>query len=222
MTARNISPIAVQRPAYRKRWRRLKPYGLAVHTSGRGIVERANRKGVEPIRLALEWYRKKAGPHYVIGYDGTIFQIQSDWIRGAHIGTKIGERLSYLSGRWVNKVSTKPLDLWTEKWAHYKSPQHLFPGRSPNGAYLGVEMIPLLRANKDGTWFTIEQHRAVGRLYEDLCRRHGWPKTREQSPRLIGHEDVSAYSRWQRGGGWDPGALRVSPRFDWGRIFTTE
>ena len=38
------------------------------------------------------------------------------------------------------------------------------------------------------------------------------------SPRLVGHEDIEPLERWNKQGGWDPGALRVKPKFVWASI----
>lgn len=214
-----ISPIANQRPSKRPRFRRMKPWGFLVHTSGRGIIDRAERKRVSPISLALAWYRSKGSVHYVIDHDGTIFQMLDDDRRGAHVGISLRERLSYLSGRWIinKKIPFKARLLWKNRWPDFKSPQHLYPTKSPNACYIGVELLPL--ANEDvepgGLWFTPAQHAAVRDLALDLAGRHGWPEGWMGTPRLVGHEDVDAFARWDGRGGWDPGAMRIRPRFSW-------
>ena len=82
------SQLANWQPAKRQRARSTKPWGICFHTSGRGIIARAERQGVAPIVLALKWYRAKeqSGVHYVIDHDGTIYQMLADDRRGAHIG----------------------------------------------------------------------------------------------------------------------------------------
>jgi len=190
------------------------------HTSGRGIVKRAERESVPPIVMALAWYRRKSGVHYVIGYDGTIYQMLEDDRRGAHVGVSLLDRASYLSGRWLRskKIQSRVVALWRKRWSGYKSPQHLYPTRSPNSCYIGVEMIPLPHLSDDNLWFTEEQHVAAAALARDIARRHGWPENWMNTPRLVGHEDISPLTRWDRNGGWDPGALRTTPRFSWAKI----
>lgn len=214
------SPLANWKPAKRKRWRRMKPWGLLVHTSGRGIVERAEKRRLPPMVLALEWYRRKSGVHYVIDYDGTIFQMLEDDRRGAHVGISLLERASYLSGRWIisKKIARKSVLFWKNRWPEHESPQHLYPTASPNDCYVGVEMIPLPERRENGLWFTDEQHEAVRSLALDLVVRHDWPLGWMETPRLVGHEDIDAFARWDGEGGWDPGAMRLKPRFDWKRI----
>lgn len=199
----------------------MKPWGLMLHTSGRGIVARADRNRVPPIVLALTWYKLKSGVHYLIGYDGTIYQMLDDNRRGAHVGVSMLQRLSYLSGRWLRSknLSTKAIALWLRRWPGYKSPQHLYPTRSPNSCYIGVEMIPLMEPDENtGLWFTPEQHCAARALADDIGQRQGWPEDWKETPRLVGHEDISAFTRWDKNGGWDPAGMRDTPRFDWSKI----
>lgn len=187
-------------------------------------MERARRLGREPIDVALDWYRPKASVHYTVDYDGTIFQMMPDDWRGAHVGISRKERKAYLSGTWEEELPPGIINQWMARWywpiLHgFKSPQNLYPGRSPNGFYVAIEMVPLLEPTKENLWFTDAQHEAVADLAMDLARRHNWPPLWALSPRLLGHEDLDAYARWdKRHGGWDPGALRKRPRFSWEKV----
>lgn len=220
------SELAQWKPAERVRTKTMEPWGFLIHTSGRGIVERAQKQGRPAIELALEWYRDKdrSGVHYTVGndqgYDGQLYQMLEDNIYGAHVGISSDERTKYLNGTWVNHkdITATAVAQWKERWPTYKSPQHLYPTTSPNGCYIGIEMVPLMRARDNGLWFTDAQHEAVQRLANDLAKRHGWPEDWVDTPRLVGHEDVDAFARWDKNGGWDPGAMRLSPRFDWDAI----
>lgn len=207
------SAIANWRGALKPRWRRLTPYGLCVHTTGRQIVKRAHRQGVSPVSLAIKHYRRSSGVHYLIDYDGTIHQFVRDDRRGAHVGISRTERECYLDVSWVLDVPRATLELWQTRWGQ-KSPQQLYPGKSPNGAYIGVELLPRL----DGR-FTLAQYRSLARLWIDICQRHDL-HARYYYPdsRLLGHEDLDAYGRWHKHiGGWDPGALKTrgDQLFDW-------
>lgn len=213
---------ALWRPALRPRFRRMRPHGLCAHTSGRSIVKRAARLGVDPVELALKWYRglRRSGVHFVIAHDGTVYQMLDANIRGAHVGISRNERKRYLSGRWANDMPSKALELWMKAWPGKKSPQHLYPAKSPNDCYVGVEMLPLLKSTEEGHWFTPEQHESLRCLYEQLALMYRWPLCNLSLPntRFLGHEDIDAYARWQKSGGWDPGALRESPRFSWSQL----
>lgn len=209
------SGLATRRPVSGFRFRRIDPYGICVHTTGRTIVERALKAGRNPIDEVIAYYQADWKSHYVIGYGGDIFQFFPDTTRGAHIGVSAEERKRYLSGKWlIDFQNAVGVDLWRKRWSLYTSPQHLFPGTSPNGAYIGVELVPLLE-EQDGLWFTPDQHQAVVDLCAERAHYHGWPTGWWATGCLVGHEDLDAYARWDKGGGWDPGALRVKPRFDW-------
>ncbi len=222
--------IANWRPAWPKPWRKkLKPFGLCFHTSGRTIVERALKKGIRPIDLALKHYRRTGACHFVIDHDGTIYQLLDTEIRGAHVGLG-GWRKRYLNGSWRNRMREQlrhlPLSLWDARWPGLKSPQHMFPGKTPNGAYLGVEFLPLMHEQADGTWFSDAQYKAATELFGCLWRCYEWPPMPYSGrhaqdkgwSRAPAHEDLTPHSRWKRRGGWDPGALRHKPRFNWAKV----
>ncbi|HET6613672.1 MAG TPA: N-acetylmuramoyl-L-alanine amidase [Kofleriaceae bacterium] len=227
MTAAVRSPLAIQADDRRHDRRRRGPvWGMVLHQTGRGIVARAARHGVSPLELALSYYAQSSGgTHYVIDYDGKIYQVADDDRRVGHVGVAADERRRYLSGEWERDFSAAAVKRWHERWPGRKSPQHLYPTRSPNSCYVGCEMLPLEEVpdpnNPEWThWFpgmryTESQHRAAGRLAADLARRHGWPEGWQHTSRLVGHEDIDAYGRWQRAGGWDPGALRERPWVSW-------
>ena len=72
-----------------------------------------------------------------------------------------------------------------------------------------------------GLRFTRAQHETIARLAWDIAQRHEWPRTESwwRSTRLLGHEDITPLSRCDKNGGWDPGALREKPYFDWNFIY---
>ena len=208
--------MAARCPVPGLRFRRIKPFGVCVHTTGRTIVQRALAAGKVPIDEVIAFYQSDFKAHYVIGWGGDVFQFMPDTYRGAHIGVAKEERKRYLSGDWLwDFQNGTGLDLWKRRWPFYASPQHLFPGTSPNGAYIGVELVPSLEEDEDGLWFTPDQHQAVVDLLHERALYHKWPDEWYRTGRLCGHEDLDAYARWDKGGGWDPGALRMKPRFDW-------
>lgn len=217
-----ISALATYVKPRKRRWRKMRPvYGVCVHTTGRGLVKAAIASDRTPMDMAVNYYSRTAGPHFVIDYSGNIAQIQDDCLRGAHIGVSRSERRLYLSNAWRRDFPDAAVLRWRSKWPMAKSPQHLFPGKRPNDNYIGVELIPLMvsAANMLGMWFTDEQHEAVALLCKDIAIRHRFPRGWQYTSRLVGHEDVDAYGRWDKSGnGWDPGALRDIPRLDWASI----
>jgi N-acetyl-anhydromuramyl-L-alanine amidase AmpD len=100
-----------------------------------------------------------------------------------------------------------------------------------NAPYLHLEMIPCVFAEghelvtaaeplRAGLRFTKAQHDAVVALACDVAARKGWDDPDDharwwRTPRLLGHEDLTPLSRHDKSGGWDPGALRPAPYFDW-------
>ncbi len=222
MTDRNRSPLAIQVGDLHEDPPRSRPvFRLVVHCTGRSIVERALRRGVDPLEHAIAYYRSAAcSCHYIGGHDGTLVQITADDRRVPHVGVSAAERQLYLSrtrGCSADaRLSRSAAQMWHSRWA-CASPQHLFSGPSANDAYVGIELLPLERRRDNGLWYTDEQHELVAGLAEDLRVRHGWPAwpTQLPCPRLLGHEDLDAFGRWDRAGGWDPGALRRLPRFNW-------
>lgn len=76
---------------------------------------------------------------------------------------------------------------------------------------------------------TIAQYLVGNMLLHDIALRHriAWPEedqlpngqtyfdATERFPNFLGHEDCDPWGRGTKSGGWDPGALRVSPRFCW-------
>lgn len=214
------SILATFTPAKKRRRKMKTVWGVLYHTSGLGIVERAVRSHRKPIEVALEWYRGKSGVHYVIDYDGTIYQMLEDDRRGAHAGVSLTERMTFLTGRWLRKgkLSKRAIQLWRARWPGKKSPQHLYPTSSPNSCYIGVEMLPLRTPRANGLWFTEAQHDSARMLALDIGARHALPYGWMNTSRLVGHEDINAFTRWDKNGGWDPGAMRRKPRFSWRKV----
>lgn len=220
------SSLATQiTPATIDKIHRRVPWGLLVHTTGRGVCAKAQKTGTTPVAVALDIYARSqdgrlhpykwGGPTYVLDHDGALYQLAPDDIVTYHAGG--GERDEYLNGSWIHRCSPKIVAAWHRAWPAYKSPQHLYPHASANTDYVGLEMIPCgsgfgmpMRA---GLLFTREQHDRVVDLGRDLGQRHGWPGRWWRTPRLLGHEDVQPIDR-DKGGGWDPGWLREAPYFD--------
>lgn len=200
-------------------------WGALLHTTGRGIVAEAAADKRTPLEVALEKYiemqngsqgYKWGGPHYVIPHDGKAHQIAPDDALMAHAGG--GNRPAYLSGHWKGKCSGATLAAWSKAWPKHAHPYALFPSKSPNHDYVGIEMIPCGAGfgypMRPGLLFTKEQHDSAAALVAELGVRHGWPAGWQHTSRLLGHEDVDILERMDSHGGWDPGYLRAQPYFD--------
>lgn len=226
MTDLNRSPLAIQvADQVSDRERESSVFGLAVHTSGSGIVAKALALKRDIVTYVVEYYTKaKYSCHYIVGYDGQIFQVSADDRRVPHIGVSALERDLYLSGNWIRdpRLSSETIKLWQARWHARKSPSHLYPDPFPNQSYVGCELPPLPAEERGpgDLWYTDEQHIAVAELANDLRRRHSWPEWPAKIPcsRLLGHEDVDLFGRSEKSGGWDPGSLRSRPRFDWSLV----
>lgn len=196
-------------------------WGICVHTTGRGLPAGAQKKGLSPLAYAERIYCAPDPPggftnfpHYVIGWGGEIVQIASEKTRARHCGITAQERAQYLIGDWEHRLPPANVARWKARWPDTKSPAHLYPSKSPNEDYLGVEMIPLGQGGQGygNTFFTADQYNALGALIKDCEARY---HLQINGPRLVGHEDVEPLNRWDSRGGWDPGALRDSPYFNW-------
>ena len=216
-------------PAHRRLRRKIDVYGVMLHTTGTGVIRKARRKGwpdepdaPTPYEIALNYHRKRGASHFDVDVDGTAYQLMP-WNRmGAHANSPKRRRM--LSGKWAKDMTRKgradTVGRWHVRWKK-PSPQHLYPTRSPNGCYVGIELRPLAEPRSDGLWFTDGQMRVAAMIALDVADRAGLPDGWHRTSRLLGHEDTSPYKRWNRRGGWDPGALRNRPRFSW-QLFTSE
>jgi N-acetyl-anhydromuramyl-L-alanine amidase AmpD len=197
-------------------------FGVAIHQTGSGTVEHALHEGADPLEYAVAYYLKPDSyfAHYVIGYDGAIIQIADEHERAPHIGQNDTERQNYLSGAWEHVAGPKFTALWKHRWAGYQTPAHLYPGPSPNNAYVGIEMIPIITGVDDqpmhvGLLYTEAQHIAVARLAFDIAKRWNFPTGWGATGRLACHEDITPLSRMAKDAGWDPGVNRDTPWFNW-------
>lgn len=201
------------------------PHGICLHTTGSGLPTTAAERHMDPLALAERIYTAKGAnfPHYTIDWAGTILQVADDRERARHAGIDKAERKAYSSGEWVNAVSQRALKLWRQKWPDAESPLDLIPGGgSPNDAFLGIELVPLigaeLKANPNGTRFTEAQYDALAELLRVKELEYGL--VLDTGSNLVGHCDLEPLTRWSagpRGLPWDPGALRPEGdrHFEW-------
>lgn len=202
-------------------------YGVAIHQTGSGIVEQAKKLGVPPLEHAVAYYLKKDSysAHYTIGFQGEIVQITDENDKAFHIGVSMADRELYLSGKWKTKAPAKIVELWQQRWgSRYKSPQHMYPDKTPNESYIGIELLPIVNkefpamdpvGSPGKGRYTLAQFESVVSLCKDIAKRWGFPKDWGLTARLVGHEDVSPLTRSTKSGlGWDPGSLR-DPKDQW-------
>jgi N-acetyl-anhydromuramyl-L-alanine amidase AmpD len=211
-----LSPIATHAQIRRCRPRRGDPWGLVVHTTGSTLVARARAHRADPLEYAVSYYLRPDSyhPHYVCGWDGALVQICDELQVAPHVGMSAADLAAYRSGSWSHRIDATH---WRRAWEHrgFSSPLELYPGRSPNSVYVGIELLPLEQTGERGLRFTIAQHDRVSQLAGDIAARY---LLGHAVGRWVGHEDVTPVSRWDAGGGWDPGARRATPRFDWAAL----
>lgn len=200
--------------------RRLPIAMVVVHTTGTGIVQAARDAKRDPLDEALRRYRRVGGvfPHYVIGTSGRTVQVASEDVIAWHVGIESPQWVQYETGVWTRRVAPSALEAWQDRWPGRQSPLDLLPmdgarRARPNDVSIGVELVPTGSAKYTGPGkvYTGEQYQALAELLADIAARRG------HMP-VLGHEDLEPLDRWDRGGGWDPGALRADPWFDWRRV----
>ena len=190
-------------------------FGVVAHTTGNCQAE-ADRAKTSRLEWVLGYYQDpdSYGPHYVIDLDGAIYQVSDEHEKAAHVGFGEAHRQLFLSGKWRSMLAPVTVNRWLERWS-LPSPAHLFPGPSVNDVYIGVEMLPIEPDPVMGLRYTGAQHKSLAMLCADIAERWGFPMGWWNTGRLVGHEDVNPFDRSNKGGGWDPGALRKTPWFDW-------
>lgn len=201
----------------------LVPWGILVHSTGDGIPKIVVDSGKDAVQVTCDVYQGMAdrdgvGPHYAIVPDGRIIEFRAPNETAYHAATSASEREAFLNGSWAtsNKLDQALVQWWKLRWPKYKSPQHLYPSKSPNGSYIGVELVPCgtysanswqpvlaMPATPKGR-YTARQYQALALLGSHLAGAYSWPDSWWETPRLAGHCDVNLFSR----PGWDPGAYR--------------
>ena len=198
-----------------------KPWGVMFHTTGGGLPTRAYDNGAEPLATAREVYGgMKEGPHFVIAPDGSVERYRDPSTLSWHCGVSATDRRDYLNGAWEGRaeVSKSLVSWWKARWPGVSSPQHLYPSKTANEDYIGIELIPcgVFLKNNLGSWspvfgapvagdrarFTGQQYLAAASLLLLLCSTYSIPL--HGRGRVVGHEDINPLTR----PGWDPDSFQ--------------
>lgn len=220
-------------------------YGLVVHTTGSGLPAKARARGVYHTVQAVDYYSGSHGCHYVNGWNGAeggdLLQLADEREQANGVGVSNrdqpdkDQRRSIDAGRFEDDLPAVLVRRWRERWPGVAHSLDLLPGtQTVNSCYVHVECVPCVFHTDDGLIvgsgvqplrpglrFTQAQHDTVAALAVDVARRNGWPADQSwwRTSRLLGHEDLTPISRHDRNGGWDPGALRDEPYFDWPYVY---
>ncbi len=211
-----------------QRWRS-RVHGLIVHTTGRRIVQRALEQNRAPGLLAVEHYQRTTGTHYVIDYDGTIWQVASEHQRAYGIGIDEQRAAEKNARGWQAVAGSVVARTWTDTWGGTRTPLTLLPDH-PNACAVQCELPPLPQERRSealssGLWYTSAQHEAVARLAIDVAQRNGFSNIPawwrpNAGGRLLEHGDITPVTRMDAGGVYDLGGRRIPPRFRWAFVYT--
>lgn len=185
-----------------------------MHTTGGGIVRRAESLRSDPFKAVVDLYTTPgmSFPHAVIGWSGELAIIADDVVQAWGCVIGLPELRRYQLG-WAD--GTEPLaKRWRAAWPTMTTPMSLFPDGIPNNVYLHVELL-------ERCPYSPAQYEVLAAWIADIWQRYSLPlsyRAAREAGRLVGHEDVNPLARFNKEGGWDPGALREEPRFDWHRV----
>lgn len=212
-------------------------YGLVVHQMGGALPCTAVSAGRDPVQQAVDHYFGSHGTHYVCGWggieEGELLQLADEHLQANGVGMS-AQRAAVAAGTWAEDLPAVLVRTWRERWPGESDPMSLLPGtQTANAPYVHLEMVAAVvpwcndgqglpgevpPPMREGLRYTRQQHDAVAELALDIARRHRWPDRWWTTSRLVGHEDLAPINRHDKAGGWDPGALRVRPWFDWGYV----
>lgn len=174
---------------------RSNPLGCCWHTSGGGLVRKAESLGRDPDEYALDYYDDSLGryPHYLVGREGQVWSLCDELKWSACAAWRPWERRAYRErtswrGKWADDFENHVVpvtgtfyDWWHRRWGalgghfQFTSPagllEHLRPAEgqgTPNAAYVHVEFV-------DSKPLTRTQIEAGAALAVDLADRWGWP-----------------------------------------------
>lgn len=190
-------------------------FGYMVHTTGDGIPKTflAQKDETDLLAFAVQAYvnmdkRDKCGPHYVIAPNGQVAKLREETVVAWHCGVSATEREAFLTTNWETngRTDVEVVKWWKRRWPAFKSPSHLYPDKSANKNYVGIELVPagsyskmewkptLAGGNRVWGRFTTAQYISLAKITFPLGISY-------KLNQLVGHEDVNPITR----PGWDPG-----------------
>lgn len=195
---------------------------VVCHITGRQTWLHAEKARVHPLALIEDYFDDAGNPfaHYCIDPWGTMIQIaletEQPWAHGwAAFGGRKGLEEKLFKGDLVVP------SWWLQQWGYLgHGPTALVPPRLGGGNDESVAIEFIQYGNQ---FLLTEAQYLVGHiLLRDITTRHGihleWSaagRFNDNLSGILGHEDLNPWERGDAKGGWDPGALRESPRFCW-------
>jgi len=165
---------------------------IVIHITGNDSVEKTK-----------EAWKTAASAHYLIDFEGNIYQFVPDSKQAWHCGVKKAEIDIYDKEKWIDSVDSeakkKIEKYFFKRWKENAKPKIY---KEHNKVSIGIEMLGYEtrpRPNKAPD----PQFESLIKLVKNLCYKYDIPKNHDH---IFGHEDVNPITR----PGWDPGKL-----FDW-------
>jgi len=232
------SPIAM--PAKKMRDvldQKLPARRIVCHITGTLTYINAAKKGIPPLDHLEDYFDDADRPfaHYSVDPWGRIRchapENERPWSQG---WSGLGGRRKLLAN--IQDGLRKVPQWWVDEHCygetaylrHERAFVQLFSEGTPNDRSISIEFIQWQKMHvvkkilvPDGALnykLTVAQYLAGNMLMHDIALRHGieWPSDlSERTYFFLGHEDCDPWGRGTAAGGWDPGALRDAPRFDW-------
>lgn len=165
-----------------------KPKGIVVHTTGRGLLEQAKKRGNGDLKKgALAWYAGTGMSYYgefIIFHDGTVVRLAPE------------DKMTWHS---ADIPASSPENLpawWRERWPGLTGPVDILGTEHINSNSIGIDLLPTADAT-----FTAAQLSALAAVVEKLRAKWG-------PLRVVGHEDVDPVRRGTPKP-WDPGTINL-------------
>lgn len=211
---------------------------VIVHITGRSTWNNARKRKQNPLTRLARYFcgyksadsralnrKGRACATYAIGPWGEVIRLMEDEYRPwsacyprAHASKRKARKLEvprWWAEEWQDIDPN--LGLLEKQYPDTMSIDHpvdlIGTSRRPNFESLAIECVQW----GNQYLLTRAQYRSLSDLLLKLCERWGIPHNRLG---VVGHEDLTPWTRGDAGGGWDPGALRATPRFDWQAALT--
>jgi hypothetical protein len=197
------------------RWPRGKANRLLIHSTGPGMSKYARIHELTNEETVARVYGNPGNScaHVCVLPDGARIRTTPYDLVAPHCGASSVQRQRMLDGSWRAWTSDDAEEQWAKLWPGVKSPQHLFPTASANDSCEGLETWKGDAIDPEtGTRYTMAQYRSTAQWVVQRERALGFLA---DGVRLLTHEAVQPFERWDDVGGHDPGVMRPVPLYNW-------